>query len=180
MPELKREEIERYLSGVLGMQVHVVDLAVLGRGSSGKDIKGYGYGTPIRVDYRGAGQDPKIAVLHTMTPGPFGHEHMADRAQELIWANQAFNRLPLHVRSLDVSGIQSSGCLISIGCAEEFCLLTEYAEGESYARDLERLRENGVLTELDLARSDALCDYLISIHTVKEQIRGYTSGASEN
>ena len=50
---------------------------------------------------------------------------------------------------------------------EEFCLLTEYAEGESYARDLERLRENDTLTELDLARADALCDYLVEIHKVR-------------
>ena len=99
-----------------------------------------------------------------MTPGPFGHEHMADRAQELLWENQAFNHLPRHVRSLDVCGFQPGGRLISVGNVEEFCLLTEYAEGESYAHDLERLRDNGALTELDLARADALCDYLVEIH----------------
>ena len=84
MPELKREEIERYLRGVFGTQVSVLNLVALGGSSPGKDIKGYGYGTPVRVDYCVAGQEPKIAVLHTITPGPFGHEHMADRAQELI------------------------------------------------------------------------------------------------
>ena len=66
--------------------------------------------------------------------------------------NQAFNRLPRHVRSLDVCGFRPGGGLISVGNVEE----TEYAEGESYARDLERLRENDKLTELDLARCDAL------------------------
>jgi hypothetical protein len=30
--------------------------------------------------------------------------------------------------------------------------------------DLERIRDNAVLTDLDLARADALCDYLLSIH----------------
>ncbi len=166
MSELKRDEIERYLRSVFGAQVSVLNLVTLGGGSPGKDIKGYGYGTPVRVDYCVAGQEPKIAVLHTMTPGPFGHEHMADRAQELLWENQAFNRLPRHIRSLDVCGFRASG-LLSVGNVEEFCLLTEYAEGESYAHDLERLRENDTLTELDLARSDALCDYLAEIHTVK-------------
>ena len=86
MPELKREEIERYLSSVFGARVNVLNLVTLGSGSSGTDIKAYGYGTPVRVDYCVAGQQPKIAVLHTMTPGPFGHEHMADRAEELIVA----------------------------------------------------------------------------------------------
>jgi hypothetical protein len=101
-----------------------------------------------------------------MSPGAFGHEHMADRAQELLWENQAFNRLPRHIRSLDVSGLQPGGRLISLGKVEEFCLLTDYAEGESYSKDLERLRDSGQLTELDLARCDALCDYLGEIHQI--------------
>ena len=167
MPELKREEIQRYLESVLGAPVSVLNLVTLGGGPSGKDIKGYGYGTPVRVDYCVAGQQPKIAVLHTMTAGPFGHEHMADRAQELLWEHQAFNRLPRHIRSLDVCGFRSSGGLISVGNVEEFCLLTEFAEGESYAHDLEHLRDNNTLTELDLARCDALCDYLVDIHKVR-------------
>ena len=166
MPDLKRKEIERYLSALLGARATVIALDVLGGPHEGRDIKGYGYGTPVRVEYQINGGERKSAVLHTMSPGPFGHEHMADRAQELIWENQAFNHLPRHVRSLDVSGFHPDGRLISIGDVEEFCLLTEYAEGESYAHDLERLRDNDALTELDLARADALCDYLVEIHKV--------------
>jgi hypothetical protein len=167
MPELKREEIERYLKGTIGTQVSVLNLVALGGSSPGKDIKGYGYGTPVRVDYSVAGQKPKVAVLHTITPGPFGHEHMSDRAQELLWENQAFNHLPRHVRSLDVGGFESGGNLISLNKVEELFLLTEYADGERYTRDLERLRENDTIAELDLARCDALCDYLIEIHKVR-------------
>jgi hypothetical protein len=167
MPELKREEIERYLKGVLGTEVSVLNLVVLGGNPEGKDIKGYGYGTPVRVDYCAAGQAPKVAVLHTMTPGPFGHEHMADRAQQLLWENQAFNRLPRHVRSLDVGGFEAGGSMISLGKVEELYLLTEYAQGESYSHDLERLRDGGGLTDLDLARAGALCDYLVEIHSVR-------------
>ena len=166
MPDLKREEIERYLSSVLGTRATVLSLAALGSLHEAKDIKGYGYGTPVRVDYQMDGGEQRSAVLHTMSPGPFGHEHMADRAQALIWGNRAFNRLPRHIRSLDVSGFRPSGGLISVGNVEEFCLLTEYAEGESYAKDFERLRDTGQLTDLDLARSDALCDYLVEIHKV--------------
>jgi hypothetical protein len=166
VPDLKRKEIERYLSTLLGARATVLALHVLGGPHEHKDIKGYGYGTPVRVDYQINGGQRKSAVLHTISPGPFGHEHMADRAQELIWENQAFNHLPRHIRSLDVSGFHPNGRLISIGDVEEFCLLTEYSEGESYAHDLERLRDNDALTELDLARVDALCDYLVEIHKV--------------
>jgi hypothetical protein len=167
VPELKLEEIERYLRSVLGARATVLGLAALGGSHEVKDIKGYGYGTPVRVDYQIDGGERRMAVLHTISPGPFGHEHMADRAQELILGNQAFNRLPRHIRSFDVSGFQPSGRLISVGNVEEFCLLTEYAEGESYAKDFERLRDTGQLTDLDLARSDVLCDYLVEIHKVQ-------------
>ncbi|MEE8326357.1 MAG: phosphotransferase, partial [candidate division NC10 bacterium] len=42
----------------------------------------------------------------------------------------------------------------------------EYVEGQGYFQDLTRLRDDGELTDLDLARADALCDYLIEIHRV--------------
>lgn len=169
MPDLKRESVEKYLQSVLGAQVKVLRTAILA-GDHG-DVKGYGYGTPVRVDYQIDGHKRR-AVLHTISPGPFGHEHMADRARELIWENQAFNHLPRHVRSLDVCGFQPDGSLLSIGEVEEFCLLTDYVEGASYSHDLERLRDTGELEEFDLARADALCDYLVEIH----QLRGNDPG----
>ncbi len=89
---------------------------------------------------------------------------MADRAHILLWEHQAFNRLPRHVRSLDVGGFQSDGTIISLGKVQEACLLTEYVEGQNYSLDLERIRDSGVITDLDLARADSLCDYLLAIH----------------
>ncbi len=165
MRDLKREELEPYLRSIVGDGAKIIGLAPLGQGAD-KDLKQYGYGTPIQVDFQIDGQ-ARRAVLHTMRPSPFGHEHMSDRARELIWSHRAFNRLPDHVRSLDVGGFQSNGHLLSLGSVEEFCLLTEYAEGESYASDLERLREEGTLSENDAARADALCDYLVGIHRTK-------------
>ena len=162
VPQLQRETVERYLHSVLGKDVRVVELHRLGEQEGGK---GFGYGVPVRVDYELENHDRRSAVLHTMGPGSFGHEHMSDRARILLWSHQAFNRLPGHVRSLDVGGFQHGGALISLGGVEEFCLLTEYAEGQPYALDLERLRGSGRLTDLDTLRADALCDYLVEIHT---------------
>lgn len=163
MPELKMEQLARYLTSLLGERVTVLDASVLGHPED-KSLKGYGYGTPVRVDYELADHQRQTAVLHTMSPGPFGHEHMADRAQILLWEHQAFNRLPCHVRSLDVGGFQSDGSILSLGKVEEACLLTAYAEGQNYTLDLERIRDSRTLTDLDLARADALCDYLVAIH----------------
>lgn len=172
MNPLNGDAIEAYFRTHKGCDVRIVGLHALGEDDQETAAKFYGYGNPIRVDYQLPEQAPQSAVLHTMRAGPFGHEHMADRARVLLWANQAFRRLPRHVSSLDVGGIRSDGTLTSIGEVEEFFLLTEYAEGEGYYRDLDRLRGEGTLTALDLDRADVLCDYLAEIH----QKRGYEPG----
>lgn len=164
MTELTLETIQRYLSSLKREPVEVLNLQALGQDREDKAIKFCGYGSPLRIDYQQAGQKAQSLVLHTMRPGPFGHEHMADRAQVLLWQNQTFSCLPHHVRSFDVGGIQSDGGVISIGEAEEFFLLTEYAEGQGYFRDLEQVRDTSTLRTLDVDRADALCDYLVGIH----------------
>jgi aminoglycoside phosphotransferase (APT) family kinase protein len=105
--------------------------------------------------------------LHTMSPSRFGHEHMSDRAQILLWQRDTFNRLPRHVRALDAGSFQADGTPVSLGGPEEFFLLTEYAEGQGYFLDLDRIARTGALTELDIGRADALCDYLAEIHRVR-------------
>ncbi len=51
MPELKTEQLVRYLSSLMGEQVRLLDVVVLGHSPEQKTLKGYGYGTPVRVDY---------------------------------------------------------------------------------------------------------------------------------
>ncbi|MBI2835300.1 MAG: hypothetical protein HYX76_12825 [Acidobacteria bacterium] len=120
----------------------------------------------MRVDYVTNGQ-PGSAVFETVSPGPFGHEHMADRAHVLLWSHDAYNRLPRHMRSLDVGTFTHDDNLLSLGDARELFLLNECVEGEEYFRDLERLRNGAALSDLDLARADALCEYLVEIHSVR-------------
>ena len=163
MPDLSPEKLGQYLESLLGQPVKVLGLAPLGQPLHAEGIKGYGYGTPIRIEYEVSGQSHR-AVLETLSPGPFGHEHMADRAQVLLWDHWSFNHLPRHAKSLDVGGFQEEGALISLGKVEEFFVLMEYVEGEGYFKDLTRLRDTGKMTDLDLARADALCDYLVELH----------------
>lgn len=165
MTELTIEAVQQYLSALKRQPVRVVNLTALGQEGHAKAIKFCGYGSPVRIDYRLSDQETQSLVLHTMRPGPFGHEHMADRAHVLLWSNQAFGCLPRHVRSLDAGGFHPDGTLMSVGAIEEFFLLTEYAEGQGYSRDLEQLRDNATLRQLDRDRADALCDYLVEIHS---------------
>jgi hypothetical protein len=167
MFQLDPRKVEAYLADLLDADVRLVRTAVLGEAPRGeRALKSYGYGTPIRLDYLVNGQ-PRSAVLETVSPGPFGHEHMADRAQILLWSHDASNRLPRHVRSLDVGAFTHGDDLRSLGSTRELFLLNEYVDGTEYVRDLERLRDGGALADADIARADALCDYLVQIHSVR-------------
>jgi len=164
-PAVSEEEIRAYLESRLGRRVRIIGLSVLG-GADSTDLKGYGYGTPLKIDYETNGER-RSAVLETVAPGPFGHEHMADRAQILLWSHQAFNALPRHARSLDVGAFRKRGGLGSLGDIDEVFILNDYVTGEGYYHDLERLRDGGELRDLDVQRADALCDYLVDIHQKK-------------
>ncbi len=127
--------------------------------------KGAGYGAPLRIDIRYEGE-LKSVVLHSATPNPFGHEFRANRAQEMLIAADTFALLPHHTRVLDVGAYRGED-FVSLRDTGEFYLLTEYAEGRPYARDLRQIAEFGALRPADLARVDALVRYLVSIHSIK-------------
>jgi len=157
------QALQSYLASLHGRPVANVRVTPLGGGRQGD--KGYGYGIPLRVDYE-LGGEPRRTVLESVRPGPFGHEHKADRAQLLLWAHDAFGRLPRHVRSLDVGAVRSSGELVPLGTAEELFMVAEFVEGREYADDLLKIRATGSASALDFERADALCDYLAEIHRV--------------
>jgi len=156
--------LAEYLARVHGGRVANVRVTPMGGGRQGD--KGYGYGIPLRLDYEVDGK-PRRAVLESVRPGPFGHEHMADRAQLMLWAHDTFGRLPRHVASLDVGAVRASGELVTLGDAEEFFMLADFVEGREYADDLLRLGSGSPLNDLDLERCEALCDYLVEIHRLR-------------
>lgn len=166
MPDLDRDKLSSYLESLFGTAVRILSLTPLGEPVAAGAVKEYGYGVPVMVEYEVSGARRKT-VFETTSPGPFGHEHMSDRAQMLLWDHEAYNRLPLHAHSLDVGGFARDGSLHSLGNVEEFFLLVEHVEGDGYIRDLARLQAGGELTDVDLARADALCDYLAEIHRKK-------------
>ncbi len=164
--QISRTLLEGYLQAFFDRPVRLLGLAPLGESLQAEVAKEFGYGKPVELEFE-VGGELRRAVVHTIKPGPFGHEHMADRAAELLWSHDAFNTLPCHVRSLDVGALGPKDGMISLGQVRELFLLTEFAEGREYAHDLTRLRQEQALTQQDLDRADALCDYLIDIHRVR-------------
>ena len=165
MPELNRERLELYLSSIYKTQVRIGSISEIGKeGVSG--LKGFGYGIPYVISFS-TDSEVKRVVLETMSPNSFGHDHFSDRAQGLLWDHSAFNRLPGHVRSIDAGAFTPEGEIISVGEAEEFFILTEFAEGAGYDQDLKRIASTGKMGSMDEDRARVLAGYLASIHRIK-------------
>lgn len=168
MPTLSKQALEEYLRTRFGPRVELQSYGVIGKESSKGEQKRYGYGTPVKLTFR-IGRRVRSAVLQTMKPGPFGHEHMADRAQAMLWDYDSYGRLPGHVKALDVGAFDAKQTLFSLAQAREFFVLNEWTDGASYHGDLERLAKGGTLRKLDRQRTVALARYLTRIHAKKRR-----------
>lgn len=166
--DLKREAVEAYLRSLESEDAELVGMKTLGETiPTTEDVKGFGYGSPVLLEYR-AGGETRSAVLSTMrVQEGFGHDHFSDRAQVLLWQHSAFGGLPKHARSMDVGYFSSDGDLSSCGDAQEFFILMETIEGKEYFFDLERVKEEGA-TDLDMRRAEVLSTYLAEIHAAKK------------
>jgi hypothetical protein len=143
MPPITVQAVTAYLETLYGKPVRVLSMTTEGKQETGDDLKAYGYGSPLFLEYEVSGERKK-SVLETMTPSSFGHDHFSDRAQAILWEHSAFNNLPRHVRSLDSGAFLGSGTMLSTGEAREFFLLTDFVQGNGYFKDLDRIRMSRV------------------------------------
>jgi hypothetical protein len=158
--------LRAYLVSLYKDQVQVVAVREL-LDEDKERLKEFGYGTPLLIEFTHDGQAEQV-VLHTMSEDGFGHERPSDRARNLLLDHATFNKLPRHVPSLDVGAFTPASELLSLGQAEEFFNLTEYAPGRPYARDLQQIAATGELSPGDEERAIALADYLAEIHALKQ------------
>ncbi len=149
-----------------GAELERVDLLAPDVAGSGEE-KALGYGKPLKVTIRESGGRSRAFVFRTQASNEFGHDRRADRMEEALLAFDAFGTVPEHVRALDVGAIGDDGRLVSLRGTGEAYLVTDWAEGTLYAEDLRRVAHNGVATELDLARAEALAAYLARLHAAK-------------
>lgn len=166
MTKVTMQAVTEYLASLYARPVRMISMTREGKQEAGDDLKVFGYGSPLFLEYEVAGER-KNAVLETMTSSSYGHDHFSDRAQAILWEHSVFNNLPRHVRSLDSGAFLDSGAIISTGKTREFFLLTEFVQGKGYFKNLDRIRETGIAEDEDFTRTRALSDYLVEIHSAK-------------
>lgn len=164
---LDKTMLETYLTTLFEAEVEVTAIHEFGQEKDQKRLKEFGYGTPLLIEFSHAGK-PERVVFNTMNADGYGHEQPWDRARNLLLDHATFNKLPRHVRSLDVGAFTPEGKLFSVGRTGEFFLLTEYIQGNLYAGDLQRIAEEEQLRTVDQERTLALADYLAQIHSQKK------------
>jgi len=168
MPDLKFKEVQRYLEGLFGPDVKLKKVGGMPSTGEKDKLKGFGYGEPILIEYELNGAVEKAVLGSARTDGGFGHDFLADRAHGVVLAQETFNKLPRHIHLLDSGAITRDGRLVSIGEVDNFFIFDKYVGGKEYFRDLERIKAEGALTDLDRERCRALAGYLAELHAVKK------------
>lgn len=171
-----KESIKKYLEKKFRAPVKVLSVKELGLEPPEEkregEIKGFGYGRPLFIEFERNEKERNEVVLSTMKKNGFGHDFLSDRAQIMIWQYHAFNKLPRHVKCLDVGYFTKDGEMESVSAADEFFTLCEKVEGSEYYKDLERLIEGEELKKKDEERVISLASYLADIHRVKKEDTG--------
>jgi hypothetical protein len=168
---LSERILHQYLSSLYNANVKIARVWRLDgeKSEALKDLKSFGYGVPYVVEFHVNGEVKRV-VLETIGSEGFGHDHFSDRAQILLWQHSAFNKLPLHVHSIDVGALTKDGKEArSLGNCGEFFIVTEIADGRLYHSDLDRMKDAEVPNELDEKRCLALSNYLVKIHKTKRE-----------
>lgn len=165
------EAVGEYLRATYGASARLLAMAPLGLETQ-EGLKAYGYGRPLHLRFEVAGE-PRDAVLRTMTPDPFGHDHRADRVASLIGAFDSFRGVAGHVQPLDVGTLDADGRLAPMAPGEPF-FLTTYAPGHLYARDLSALAPRDSAGPRALSRALTLARWLVALHAERAPAWAYT------
>jgi hypothetical protein len=155
------ERVEEYLRKHGHPRAVVRTLTPLGDATQ-EGLKSFGYGRPLRVTFTSQGEKHDV-VVRTMSPDPFGHNRRADRIDGMVLSFDTFNRIPKHIRALEIGTFSEDGALVPMAPGEPF-LLTSYVDGELYAHDLKALRDKSAAAPGDIARANALASYLVTLH----------------
>lgn len=151
-----RKKIEKYLIKNNDPSARLISMQYLGEGVHGR---------AYRIVFTVSGEK-RYLIMKTLFPSRFGHDHYADRAQVLLRANENYNRMPKHVKAVDIVG-DCGVKLVSIKDAREFYIFMDEVKGAPYFSDLDLILKRGSLTQEDTERAVTLASFIAGIHGCK-------------
>jgi hypothetical protein len=165
--QIEYPEIQAYLERLHSASVAIQEVRQLGSPARGAEaIKQFGFGRPISVRYQ-VGEKTEQIVIHRIARNAFGRELDSDRVAAVWLDYETFNKLPRHVKAVDMLVRSEGPQLDSIGDAEDLLLVTVYQPGKPYAEDLTRIRDTEQIDDRDIRRAEALATYLAEIHKTR-------------
>ena len=168
--QITPDAVSDYLQKLGKKNVEILRLHPLGQDTQ-EGLKAYGYGRPLAVHFR-SDDGEESWVIRTMSPDPFGHERRSDRAEAIFMAFDCFAGFPKHIQPLSIGCFDKESNLIPMATGEPF-FVTEYVDGELYARDLHEMQALEKARPLDLQRAEALAKYQAKLHSRKVQPQNY-------
>ncbi len=165
-----KHQVSKYLHSVLKEKPAITYFGPLVNyeKSLSTDVKKMGYGSPYLIEYTSKKTSGKLILSTMRIAHGFGHDYRSDRVENLIMSYDTWNNLPKHCKILDFGAFSKhDSSMLSLGDVGELFLLRPMIEGVEYAKDLERILEEGKLENKDIPRSHALALYLAKIHSIK-------------
>lgn len=161
---VKRLQLENYLSARLGRRVDSISLKKLGEGF---------HNAGFLLSFRVGRKRQNLVMRIVRGDTGWGHDYLGDRAAVLLLQHRLFNTAPQGTccKSLDVAALSESGDIVSLGDALEFFDLVEEVtdrQGKPYVEDLFRIARDRSVSERDLRRCDKLVEYLAALHSRKK------------
>lgn len=162
---LDPRNLERYLRESLGDSVKLTGVGEVGALDQ-QAMKEFGYGKSLMVTYQINGQQHRV-VFSTMRGDRFGHQFFWDRAAILMFEYDTGARMEKHVRPKALGYIDSTGRLVPVKEPREFFIVNEFAPGQPYFMDLERIRSDEMFPA-DTERAQGFARWLARVHAQKK------------
>lgn len=155
---IKKEQVKKILEDIYHQKVEVLNLSKLGSGFMA---------TGFQVNFK-VRKEIKKVVIRIINPVDFSNDYPPDRMTSFWIQHHSAKHLPKHVKSLGIVGINKS--TKQIGIVEdfnEFIQVLDWAEGEEYFVDLEKILQTNHVSKDNLKKVLLLSNYLAKIHQKK-------------
>lgn len=158
---ITRDQLKKFLEEHSNQKVEILKTSKLGTG-----FMAAGY----RIDFKTNGENKKV-VIRIISPVDFSNDYAADRMASFWIQHHSSKLLPSHIKSLGIIGVNKRTKGIGVvDHYDEFIQVLEWAEGEEYFVDLEKIIKEDRASDDDFKKVILLSDYLVKIH--KKKFRG--------